>query len=179
MKKFVYVLVGICLAAGITTGCTERIAQSLSQGAETEKTEVGKAEPEKEVSEAKQENPETEEVTDVEEDARILYDYSYKDALALAGVSSETIKVKQQDNTTTYTFTEHVLSCGTHMNGEIVEVVEGDFKTLTGSFVVTNNTYEINDLQLNIIFNNNTDEKTGYIKVNGKEVDINSNFTWQ
>ena len=148
MKKTMRLLFGARFKSGISAGYTDGgQATSISSPVATENTEA---------------------LTEIQEDAHILYSYSYRDALALAGVSSKDINISKEGSKTTYTFTQHVLSCGTHINGEITEVIEGNTKTLVGSFDVTENSYKINDLEINITFNTDTDEKTGYIKINGR-----------
>jgi hypothetical protein len=116
-------------------------------------------------------------LSDVENDSYILYTLSYNEALQLNGASSSTIKVNKSDAQNTYTYTEHVLSCGTHMNGEIKEDLKDNIKTITGSFNVTKNSYGITDLKVNDTVDMSSNKKTGYLEVNGKQVDINSNFT--
>jgi hypothetical protein len=116
------------------------------------------------------------ELSNIEKDGYIIYDYSYKDALLLAGSTAESIKNKTTGTQTTYTFVDHVLSCGTYMNGEIVEDNKDNIKTITGSFNVTKNPYDITDLKISITTDTKTDKKTGYIIVNGKQIDINSKF---
>lgn len=116
------------------------------------------------------------ELSNIEKDGYIIYDYSYKDALLLAGTTAESIKGKTTGTQTTYTFVDHVLSCGTYMNGELVEDNKDNIKTITGSFNVTKNPYDITDLKISITTDTKTDKKTGYIIVNGKQIDINSKF---
>lgn len=115
-------------------------------------------------------------LTNVENDSYIIYNLSYLEATQLKGVSSTSIEIKKKDNQTVYTYKDHILSCGTYMNGEIVETIKGNIKTLTGSFNVTHNPYKITKLDLNININMDTNEKTGYISPDGDKLDINSNF---
>lgn len=115
-------------------------------------------------------------LTNIENDSYIIYNLSYLEATQLQGVSSTSIEIKKKDNQTVYTYKDHILSCGTYMNGEIVETIKGNIKTLTGSFNVTHNPYKITKLDLNITINMDTNEKTGYISPDGDKLDINSNF---
>lgn len=164
MKKIIQVLLCSIIITSFT-GCSKVQDSTVSTSSETtanvtkEKTDTNNAK-----------------LTNIENDAYILYSLCYDDALRLSGSSSNSIKTKTTDTQTVYTFVEHVLSCGTHMNGEIVEDVKDNIKTLSGSFNVTKNPYEITNLKLNITIDTKTDKKTGYLSANGKEVDINSNF---
>lgn len=116
-------------------------------------------------------------LTNIENDAYIIYSLSYKEALALNGASSDSIKIDKTSNKTTYKYVDHVLSCGTYMNGEIVDEVKDNVKTQTGSFNVTKNPYEITSLTLSITEDTKANTKTGYLNANGQKVDINSKFT--
>lgn len=119
----------------------------------------------------------TEKLSDIANDSYIIYNYSYNDAVAQNGQSSKTITVKNTDNGNYYNFVDHVLSCGTYMNGQIIETTNDNIKTITGSFTVTKNPYKITDLKVSITIDTNTNTKTGYILANGQPTDINSNFT--
>lgn len=125
---------------------------------------------------AKVEAVKKDKLSNVEKDAYIIYNLSYTEAGYQGGKSSKTIKVTEKSNKTTYTFVEHVLSCGTHMNGKIVETIKGKTKTIKGSFDVTKNPYKINGLKVNIKVNTKTNKKSGYLTVDGENLDINSNF---
>lgn len=174
MKKSIYLFTVLLILVGLITACSnDKSTKGLIESetsTESDKTKVT-SEVEVELPDVKVQD--TEELTIVEKDAYILYSYSYSDAINDPEKFADSILIEKTDAQTTYTFVEHVLSCGTHMNGEIVEVVSGDVKTLTGTFTITDNPYEIDELSLNIIFDANSGKKTGYINVNNKDIDIN------
>lgn len=165
MKKTIQLLLGLIIITSLS-GCS------------SEKTSTVPTASEKTVSVAnKTITTSKKRLTSIENDGYILYDLSYKDGLRLAGTSRPSIKIKTTGTKTIYTYAEHTLSCGTHMNGQIVENVKANIKTITGSFNVTKNPYKITDLKLCITINTETNKKTGYLIINGKQIDINSNFT--
>lgn len=163
MKKITQVLLILIIITNIA-GCSSNKASTASTTKDT------KAVPVSTISDTNKT------LTNVENDSYIIYNLSYLEATQLQGVSSTSIEIKKKDNQTVYTFKDHVLSCGTYMNGEIVETIKGNIKTLTGSFNVTHNPYKITKLDLNITINMDTNEKTGYISPDGDKLDINSNF---
>lgn len=146
-------------------------------GCSNEKASVNTSDKKAAVSATETTAKSTKKLSNIENDSYIIYNLSYIEAAAQNGKSSDTIKVEKASGKTTYTYVEHVLSCGTHMNGQIIESTKGDVTTITGSFNVTKNPYAITDLKINITINNKSDTKSGYLIVNGEQLDINSNFT--
>ncbi|GKX67473.1 hypothetical protein [Inconstantimicrobium mannanitabidum] len=163
MKKITQVLLSLIIITNIA-GCSSNKASTASTTQDT------KAVSSSSISDTSRT------LTNVENDSYIIYNLSYLEATQLQGVSSTSIEIKKKDNQTVYTYKDHILSCGTYMNGEIVETIKGNIKTLTGSFNVTHNPYKITKLDLNININMDTNEKTGYISPDGDKLDINSNF---
>jgi len=112
-------------------------------------------------------------LSNIDNDSYIIYNMSYN---AAVDGTSKAVIAKTTGTTTTYTFVDLILSCGTYMNGEVVEDVKDNVKTITGSFNVAKNPYDITDLKVNITSDTATHARTGSITVNGKELDINSKF---
>lgn len=154
MKKSLVGLLFLLVAFGLI-GCSKKEA----------KTSV--------TAEAQAEATEEPGVFGPEEDAFILYNFCHQDGKILKGESSDTIAVAKEDTKTTYTFTEHVLSCGTHMNGVITEETKGNEIIVTANFDVTENPYEIIGLVVEYTKNTDTDEYVGTLTENGKVIDIN------
>lgn len=163
MKKFTQVLLILILITNIA-GCSSNKTATVSTAKDTTAVSSSK------ISDTSRT------LTNVENDSYIIYNLSYLEATQLQGVSSKSIEIKKKGTQTVYTYKDHILSCGTYMNGEIVEDINGNIKTLTGSFKVTHNPYKITNLDLNITINMDTNEKTGYISPDGNKLDINSNF---
>ena len=161
MKKIIQVLLVLLILTSFA-GCSKGDSSTTSTNKETE-TSVTDA------SNGK--------LKDIENDGYIIYNFSYKEALQLAGTSATSITSKKAGTKTTYTYVDHVLSCGTYMNGELVEDIKDNISTITGSFNVTKNPYSITDLKVNITTDTKTNTKTGYLIINGEQIDINSNFT--
>jgi hypothetical protein len=110
-------------------------------------------------------------ITETDKDGLTIYEMSYNDGKALNGASSDTIKTDKNGPINMYKYINHKLSCGTFMNGYIIETIENDKTYVQASFTVTNNPYKISSLFINA----ETDSKmkrTGYIIVNHKTIDF-------
>lgn len=162
MKKLIPVLLSLIIITSLA-GCSSGNVSNASSSKETTANETAEKS--------------TEKLSDIENDSYIIYTLSYNEALNPDEASSKAITTTKTGNQTYYKFVDLVLSCGTYMNGEIQENTKDNIKTITGSFKVTKNPYEINDLKISITIDTDTDKKTGYITANGQSVDINSNFT--
>ncbi|HEX3028181.1 MAG TPA: hypothetical protein VHT34_02495, partial [Clostridia bacterium] len=89
-------------------------------------------------------------LTPTEEDGNTLYSYSYIDSKNIGDGNSETISVQNVKDGKKYTLKEHVLSCGTHMNGWILETTGKGKTVIEADFKVTHNSYKIKDLEVRI-----------------------------
>lgn len=195
MKKKMYYAVLITLTAGLT-GCGSATVQSAGSAQEqivtetvSEETVSEETASEETVSEQAVEaeilsENEAEIETEVETltksgqltpegDAYILFDYSYQDGKNFEEGTDETLEKTVENGVTTYRYMEHVLSCGTHMNGEISEETQGDITTVKASFDVTNNKYEINSLMVDYTYDAATKTYDGILSMNGRKIDIN------
>lgn len=119
---------------------------------------------------------ETPEITSTDKDGYILYNFCSSDAKLLMlskKNASESIQIAKEGSTVTMTFTEHVLSCGTHMNGTIKETKKDGKYYIQGDFNVTNNPYKIKKLLINIVNDLSAKTMTGTLTIDGKECDVN------
>jgi hypothetical protein len=89
-------------------------------------------------------------LTEAEKDGYWLFIFPYQDAKALVKKSSETINIKNEGKSYKYVFTNHILSCGTNMNGFIIETLENGKLIVKGLFTVSNNPYKIERLEVNL-----------------------------
>ena len=164
MKKIIQALLILAILTSLA-GCSSGNTSNATSDQESAKSTISET---KDKSEEK--------LTNIQNDGYIIYDLSYNDALLLSGKSGATIQIKEDGSKKIYTYVDHVLSCGTYMNGEIVEDLKDNIKTIKGSFDVTKNPYSITELKVDISIDTKTDKKTGYLNINGEKIDINSNF---
>jgi hypothetical protein len=113
-------------------------------------------------------------LTDAQKDGYTLFSYSLNDAV---NSDNKTIKTKTVDKKTVYTFNDHVLSCGTHMKGEIIKTDNKNDISYTGKFTVTKNSYNITSLIVDFTESkNNPVKRSGKMKINNTDCDINLFF---
>lgn len=118
-----------------------------------------------------------EEVSTTDKDGYILYNFCSTDAkiMMLTGdTSSDSITITKQGATTTFTYQEHILSCGTHMNGTITETKKDGKILIKGDFNVTHNPYKITKLLINLVNEPAAKSTTGTLTIDGRERDVNS-----
>ncbi len=112
--------------------------------------------------------------TAADRDGYTLFHYSLTDAeFCNSSNPDPTISVKTDSNESLFTYTGHVLSCGTHMNGSIKKTVEGSRIRYAGRFDVTKNGYGINVLIVDFTKDSSTNKRTGFIIVNERKIDVN------
>jgi hypothetical protein len=70
----------------------------------------------------------------------------------------------------TLNYTEHILSCGTHMSGVLTESTKGGVLSVKGSFAVKENPYKIAKLDIDVSRLKATGKWMGYLVVDGKRV---------
>lgn len=110
-------------------------------------------------------------LTDTEKDGYYLFAYPYQDAVSLKGQPSKTIIVKKEGPSVKYVFADHVLSCGTHMFGYILETKAEGKSLIKGSFTASNNPYKIEQLGIDLTKDLKTGKFQGTITVDGKKID--------
>jgi hypothetical protein len=112
-------------------------------------------------------------LTETDKDGYILFTYSLADGLALqAGGKDPTIKVVEGKGVTTFVFENHVLSCGTVMNGRIALSKNGSVTKYAGEFKVTNNSYKIDVLAGDYAKDSVSGKPNGSLTVNKRKIDI-------
>lgn len=104
-----------------------------------------------------------------EKDAFVLFELSYNDA---ADLKDPTIKVSGKDGKRNLTYAEHVLSCGTHMNGTLRETTKGNVLSVKGSFAVKENPYEITQMEIDLAKPKGQSKWTGFLVVDGTRVPV-------
>ena len=107
-------------------------------------------------------------LSDRDEDAFILYQYSLKDAERRR---SSKITESSEGNETTYEFDGHALSCRTVMRGSITRTSLEDRTHVVGAFDVSNNSYGITQLSFDF-YDEGKAKRTGSMTVNDKLIDI-------
>lgn len=110
-------------------------------------------------------------ITDTDRDGLTIYEMSYNDGKALNGESSNTIKTDKNGPINMYKYINHKLSCGTFMNGYIIETIQDDKTYAQAAFTVTNNPYKISSLFINVETDSEM-KRTGYIMVDHKTIDF-------
>jgi hypothetical protein len=114
------------------------------------------------------------ELTETENDGYILFKYSLNDAK-----NSRNTKIikKVEGNVVTYEYKDHVLSCGTHMNGFIKITDNNEKISYEGNFNIDNNPYNITKLSIDFSETKKLPVKrTGILKIDGKDYDVNLFF---
>jgi hypothetical protein len=105
--------------------------------------------------------------TPTDKDAYILFALTYEGANYQA---RPTVSVSGKMGERTLTYTEHILSCGTHMNGVLTESMRDGVLSVIGSFAVKENPYKIAKLDIDVSRTKPTANWTGYMVVDGKRV---------
>lgn len=104
-----------------------------------------------------------------EKDAFVLFDLSYTDA---SYSKDATIKISGKAGNRSLTYDEHVLSCGTHMNGALRESTKGSILSVKGSFTIKENPYSITTLEVDLSKKKSESKWTGFLVVDGKRVPV-------
>jgi hypothetical protein len=107
--------------------------------------------------------------TVAEKDAFVLFDLSYGDA---DNIKDSTVTASGKEGKRSLTYTEHVLSCGTHMNGSLQESTKGKVLSVKGSFTIKENPYDIAKLDVDIKRPKAGGKWTGFMVVDGKRVPV-------
>jgi hypothetical protein len=105
--------------------------------------------------------------TVTEKDAFVLFDLSYGDA---NNIKDSTVTASGKEGKRSLTYVDHVLSCGTHMNGALQESTKGKVLSVKGSFTIKENPYNIATLDVDIQRPKTGGKWTGYLVVDGKRV---------
>ncbi len=113
-------------------------------------------------------------ISDIEEDAFILYKYSLIDAKRN---SSPKITENTEGNKTIYKYDGHALSCRTVMKGSISNTTLENRTHIVGDFEVSNNSYGITQLSFDF-YDEGRKTRTGTMTVNGKVIGI-ENFDFR
>jgi hypothetical protein len=112
-------------------------------------------------------------LTETDKDGYILFTYSLADGLGVqAGGKDPTIKVVEEKGGTTFVFENHVLSCGTVMNGRITMSKNNSMTKYAGAFKVSNNSYKIDVLAGDYSKDSVSGKSNGSLTVNKRKIDI-------
>jgi len=82
------------------------------------------------------------------------------------------VKVLGAAGNRTLSYAEHVLSCGTHMNGALKESTKGRILSVKGSFPIKENPYGNAKLDVNISKPKGGGKRKGYLVVDRKSVPV-------
>jgi hypothetical protein len=105
--------------------------------------------------------------TPTDKDAYVLFTLTYEGANYQ---TRPTVSVSGKTGERTLTYTEHRLSCGTHMYGVLTESTQDGVLSVKGSFAVKENPYKITKLDIDVSRAKPTANWTGYLVVDGKRV---------
>jgi hypothetical protein len=123
--------------------------------------------------EVKEVKPEMNDITMKDKDGLILFSLSLNNALAQIARKEKSAEIEITEDTqkTSYHFKGHVLSCGTHMLGNVIEEKIGDQTSFKGSFKVSTNPYDIKTLEIDAL-QDVGGLYSGTLIVDGKKLDI-------
>jgi hypothetical protein len=105
--------------------------------------------------------------TPTDKDANVLFQLTYEGTNYL---TDPTVSVSGKKGKRTLNYTEHILSCGTHMSGVLTESTKGGVLSVKGSFAVKENPYKIAKLDIDVSRLKATGKWMGYLVVDGKRV---------
>ena len=105
--------------------------------------------------------------TPKDRDAFVLFQLSYEFA---DYAKDPTAKASGKQGKRTLAYAEHVLSCGTHMNGELKESTKAGVISVKGSFAVKENPYSIATLDVDVQRPKAGGAWTGFFVVDGKRI---------
>lgn len=109
--------------------------------------------------------------TPKERDAFVLFRLSYE---AGGNASDPSVKATGEEGRRKLAYAEHVLSCGTRMNGSLKESTKAGVLSVRGSFAVKENPFGIAKLDVDVSRPKAGGAWTGYLTVDGKRVPAES-----